>query len=185
MEQVARGITPRSQNVEFWVKDGERLLKVDALLPSSGSLGPLFFAFGLITEEELQAGTGRADVSDTNFLDWLRQTVNEAVKMAEQHESLKQRIRELRANIEHKYSLASLQVGAAGGGQQQQAVAAAAAVAVAAVIGGGGSLWATAGGGTQHLRSGLPSHRLGCLAWQQALNKARLGGRLPCTCHER
>jgi hypothetical protein len=132
VEQVARGITPRSQNVEFWIKDGERLLKVDALLPSSGSLGPLFFAFGLITEEELQAGSGRADVADTNFLDWLRQTVNEAVKMAEQHESLKQRIRELRANIEHKYSLASLQVGDSGAAEQQQGAAALSSSAAAA-----------------------------------------------------
>ena len=110
VEQVARGITPRSTSVEFWVKDGDRLLKVEALLPSTGSLGPLFYAFGLITEEELQAGTGRDDVADTNFLEWLRQTVDEAVRMAEQHESLKQRIREARANIEHKYGLASLQV---------------------------------------------------------------------------
>lgn len=59
VEQVARGITPRSTSVEFWVKDGEHLTRIDAQLPSTGSLGPLFFAFGLISEEELQAGTGR------------------------------------------------------------------------------------------------------------------------------
>ncbi|WIA32850.1 hypothetical protein OEZ86_006027 [Tetradesmus obliquus] len=111
VEQVARGITPRSTNVEFWVKDGEHLTRIDALLPSTGSLGPLFYAFSLITEEELKAGTGRDDVADTNFLEWLRDTVFEAVKIAEQHESLKLRIRESRANIEYKYQLASLQVG--------------------------------------------------------------------------
>lgn len=110
VEQVARGITPRSTNVEFWVKDGEHLTRIDALLPSTGSLGPLFFSFNLITEEELRAGAGRDDVADTNFLEWLRDTVFEAVKIAEQHESLKLRIRESRANIEHKYQLASLQV---------------------------------------------------------------------------
>lgn len=110
VEQVARGITPRSTSVEFWVKDGEHLTRIDALLPSTGSLGPLFYAFSLITEEELKAGTGREDVSDTNFLEWLRDTVFEAVKIAEQHESLKLRIRESRANIEHKFQLASLQV---------------------------------------------------------------------------
>jgi hypothetical protein len=110
VEQVARGITPRSTNVEFWVKDGEHLTRIDALLPSTGSLGPLFYAFSLITEEELKAGTGRDDVADTNFLEWLRDTVFEAVKIAEQHESLKLRIRESRANIEYKYQLASLQV---------------------------------------------------------------------------
>lgn len=58
MEQVARGITPRSTSVEFWVKDGEHLTRIDAQLPSTGSLGPIFFAFGLISEEELQAGAG-------------------------------------------------------------------------------------------------------------------------------
>jgi Domain of unknown function (DUF4460) len=111
VEQVARGITPRSASVEFWVKDGESLSRIDALLPSTGSLGPLFYAFALITEEELQAGAGgRDDVADTNFLEWLRDTVFEAVKIAEQHESLKLRIRESRANIEFKYQLASLQV---------------------------------------------------------------------------
>jgi hypothetical protein len=111
VEQVARGITPRSTSVEFWVKDGEHLTRIDALLPSTGSLGPLFYAFGLITEEELKAGAaGREDVADTNFLEWLRDTVFEAVKIAEQHESLKLRIRESRANIENKYQLASLQV---------------------------------------------------------------------------
>lgn len=58
VEQVARGITPRSTSVEFWVKDGEHLTRIDAQLPSTGSLGPIFFAFGLISEEELQAGAG-------------------------------------------------------------------------------------------------------------------------------
>lgn len=58
VEQVARGITPRSTSVEFWVKDGEHLTRIDAQLPSTGSLGPLFFAFGLISQEELQAGKG-------------------------------------------------------------------------------------------------------------------------------
>lgn len=55
--------------------------------------------------------SGRDDVADTNFLEWLRDTVYEAVKIAERHESLKLRIREARANIEHRYQLASLQVG--------------------------------------------------------------------------
>lgn len=114
VEQVARGITPRSTSVEFWVKDGEHLTRIDAQLPSTGSLGPLFFAFGLISQEELQAGTGRDDVADTNFLEWLRDTVYEAVKIAERHESLKLRIREARANIESRYQLASLQVERAG-----------------------------------------------------------------------
>jgi hypothetical protein len=63
---------------------------------------------------------GRDDVADTNFLEWLRDTVYEAVKIAERHESLKLRIREARANIEHRYQLASLQVRAATHTCQQQ-----------------------------------------------------------------
>lgn len=64
--------------------------------------------------------SGRDDVADTNFLEWLRDTVYEAVKIAERHESLKLRIREARANIEHRYQLASLQVRAATQQQRQQ-----------------------------------------------------------------
>jgi hypothetical protein len=58
----------------------------------------------------VSGAAGRDDVADTNFLEWLRDTVYEAVKIAERHESLKLRIREARANIEHRYQLASLQV---------------------------------------------------------------------------
>jgi hypothetical protein len=58
----------------------------------------------------VSCAAGRDDVADTNFLEWLRDTVYEAVKIAERHESLKLRIREARANIEHRYQLASLQV---------------------------------------------------------------------------
>lgn len=34
---------------------------VEAVLPSYGSLGPLFYAFGLITREELEQGIGNYD----------------------------------------------------------------------------------------------------------------------------
>jgi hypothetical protein len=72
VEQVARGITPRSTSVEFWVKDGEHLTRIDAQLPSTGSLGPLFFAFGLISQEELQAGTGVCRVRESRVC-WQQQ----------------------------------------------------------------------------------------------------------------
>lgn len=114
VEQLGKGVIPKSSTVEFWVRDGERLVRVEALLPSSGTLGPLFFAFGLISEDELRAGAGREDVADVNFLQWLKSTVSEAVSIAERHESLKQRIREAKASLEQKYGLASLQVGRAG-----------------------------------------------------------------------
>jgi len=110
LDALAQGLTPTSATVEFWVKDRDQLSSLQALLPSSGSLGPLFYAFDLISEAELQAGTGRAERADVDFLQWLRDTVEEAVRTAEQHETLKHRIRALRASTEHKFGLASLQV---------------------------------------------------------------------------
>ena len=81
-------------------------------LTGSGSLAPLFFAFGLISEQQLQEdqainGGGAIDV---NFLVFLREQVNEAVKTAERHDALKINIRKLRACLEEKYSLSAVQV---------------------------------------------------------------------------
>ena len=44
--------------VIFWLLDGSSLSRVDAELPAHGSLGPLFHAFGLISDEELRSGAG-------------------------------------------------------------------------------------------------------------------------------
>ena len=44
--------------VTFWLLEGSSLSRVDAELPAYGSLGPLFHAFGLISDEELQSGAG-------------------------------------------------------------------------------------------------------------------------------
>lgn len=44
--------------VTFWLLDGSSLSRVDAELPAHGSLGPLFHAFGLISDEELRSGAG-------------------------------------------------------------------------------------------------------------------------------
>ena len=44
--------------VTFWLLDGASLSRVDAELPGHGSLGPLFHAFGLISDEELRSGAG-------------------------------------------------------------------------------------------------------------------------------
>ena len=77
----------------------------------SGSLAPLFYAFGLISEQQLQEdqainGGGAIDV---NFLVFLREQVNEAVKTAERHDALKISIRKLRAGLEERYSLSAVQ----------------------------------------------------------------------------
>ena len=46
-----------------------------------------------------------------NFLQWLSTTVQEAVQTADEHERLKGVIRELKAGIEDRFSLAAVQVG--------------------------------------------------------------------------
>ena len=47
---------------------------------------------------------------DTNFLQWLSETVAEAARTADQHEALKRAIRELRVSVEARFGLASVQV---------------------------------------------------------------------------
>jgi hypothetical protein len=58
VDHLTRGSRPSSAKVEFFVKDGTVLTPIRAELPAYGSLGPLFLAFGLITQEDLQAGVG-------------------------------------------------------------------------------------------------------------------------------
>jgi hypothetical protein len=118
---------PKPAVVEFFIKgDGStgELRRVEARLSSAGNLGPLFFAFGLITQEELHRdadgglfGTGRGSSSaeDVNFLSWLRGQVQEAVKTAEMHEMLKLQVRKLRSELEERHSLAGLTVRAVRG----------------------------------------------------------------------
>jgi hypothetical protein len=152
-------LPPRATTVEFWVRSSpsslpgsaqssfqeeedaaqeqaqqpqqQQLTRVVASLPASGSLAPLFFAFGLITDAELRAGagglfgsSGGSSAADTDLLQWLRDTVAGAVSAAERHEKLKRRIREARASLEHRHALASLRAGAgdyaAGPGEQRR-----------------------------------------------------------------
>lgn len=97
------------------------LRRIEARLSTSGSLAPLFFAFGLISSDELQKqdlfsatrlGSQEGDVGDTNFLHWLKEQVAEAVRTAEQHEMLKWHIRRIKSNVETAHQLAGLHVGA-------------------------------------------------------------------------
>lgn len=113
VDHLSRGLAPPAATLEFYIKNGDRLSRVDSKLGCDGSLGPLFLAFGLITEDQLDdfISCSRSGSDDTNFLEWLKDTVDEAVRIAEQHESLRQRTRELRASLEYRYRLASLQCG--------------------------------------------------------------------------
>ena len=62
-DDVASGRRPAAARLEFFVREADGVLgRVEAPLPAHGSLGPLFLAFGLITEEELRQGAGTAEL---------------------------------------------------------------------------------------------------------------------------
>lgn len=115
MDQLAsRRTSPRPIRLEFFVRDNdgtERSPKrILAQLSANSSLSPLFHAFGLISDYELER-TGPSTSQDVQLLRWLSLTVQEAVTTAERHEQLKLRIRKLKADIEATFCLASVQAG--------------------------------------------------------------------------
>jgi len=115
VEALSNRRSPQPGLVEFYVREGEGLSKIQCELPAHGSLGPLFFAFGLISVEDLTSGVGSfskdADVNQVDFLDWLNRTVAEASQQAAQHERLRQRIREDATACEEAFGLLSLELG--------------------------------------------------------------------------
>lgn len=62
VDALSSGQAVQSSIVEFWVKEDGQLVRIDAELPSHGSLGNLFYAFGVITVDELQEGLGTYDL---------------------------------------------------------------------------------------------------------------------------
>lgn len=52
-----------------------------------------------------------AGKDDRDLAAWLRETVGEAVRTADQHDSLKRVIREIRLDLEQRFKLAGIQVG--------------------------------------------------------------------------
>jgi len=58
VDELGRGAAPSGARVEFWVTEAGALARLEADLPPHGSLGPLFFAFGLISAEDLRSGAG-------------------------------------------------------------------------------------------------------------------------------
>lgn len=54
---------------------------------------------------------GIAGKDDRDLAAWLRETVGEAVRTADQHDSLKRVIREMRLELEQRFKLAGIQVG--------------------------------------------------------------------------
>ncbi|MEW5302018.1 MAG: hypothetical protein WDW36_004831 [Sanguina aurantia] len=112
VDSLARRDTPSPARLEFYVREAGALLKRQAELPTSGSLAPLFYAFNLISVEELRTSDPSAAAADTNFLSWLHETVQEAVRTAGQHEELKAVIRKHRDTMHSKFHLTAVLVGA-------------------------------------------------------------------------
>lgn len=114
MDDVANDIQPQSVSLDFWAKSGDEMRAVHVELSESGSLAPLFFAFGLVSKEEYLESRDSSAHADQDLLEWLREMVDQAVEVADKHYALKTRINEARALLETKYELAEIQVKAAG-----------------------------------------------------------------------
>lgn len=110
VDSLNRRDTPSPARLEFYVRESGALLKRQAELPTSGSLAPLFYAFNLISVEELRTSDPSAAAADTNFLSWLHETVQEAVRTAGQHEELKLVIRKHRDTMHSKFHLTAILV---------------------------------------------------------------------------
>lgn len=52
IDRLARGRSLSQQRLEFCTVDGEHISTVEAVLPASGNLGSLFYAFGLVSKAE-------------------------------------------------------------------------------------------------------------------------------------
>ena len=111
VDQLANGGSPTPESVSFWVKGELQLELIHA--PLDGSLASLYLAFSLISEEEcaeMRAQSGSA-AADTNLLQWLDETVSDAVATADEHEQRKRLVRELKAAIEFRFGLNAVRVG--------------------------------------------------------------------------
>ncbi|KAK9858382.1 hypothetical protein WJX84_005474 [Apatococcus fuscideae] len=116
LDQLSASTCSASSYVTFWVKvpHNTGCQKVDAQLPAFGSLGPLFFAFGLISQEDLRNGSGRlAGGGDDkrSFVGWLGEAVAQALEAAEQHTGRQQAIRALSSSIKERFQLSDIQLG--------------------------------------------------------------------------
>ena len=58
VDALGRGARTDGARIEFWVPEAGALARLEADLPPHGSLGPLFYAFGLISAEDLRSGAG-------------------------------------------------------------------------------------------------------------------------------
>lgn len=124
-DQLSRGLIPDAARLEFYIRqnDGSFGL-VSAQLLGSASLSPLFYAFGLISEEEARrdAVVTASDRDGRDLYQWLSGVAADAAMAADQHDAIKREIRLLRAGLEDRYGFASLEIGGefSIGGQAQR-----------------------------------------------------------------
>lgn len=110
---LKRGLPPEPVTVTFFIKQGDgSLSQVSAELPSSGSLGPLFLAFGLITAEEVQ----QEDYADSNgssrdLFEWLSNVASEAAIAADRHSYMKREISDIKSFLLDNYGFKALEIG--------------------------------------------------------------------------
>ena len=55
IDRLSRGQLLSHRTVQFCTASGDQLRTIEVVLPASGNLGPLFHAFGLISEDEVDA----------------------------------------------------------------------------------------------------------------------------------
>lgn len=55
IDRLSRGQPLSEHNVQFCTASSGQIRTVEAVLPASGNLGPLFHAFGLISKDEVGA----------------------------------------------------------------------------------------------------------------------------------
>jgi hypothetical protein len=111
---VAQGLAPQPRKLEFYVRRADDSLGlITAQLCSSGSLVPLFVAFGLISEEEAveTEGYDRSGSDGRDLFEWLGHVAGDAAAAGEQHDALKRSIRSARTTLEEIYGFASITLG--------------------------------------------------------------------------
>ncbi|KAL0050186.1 hypothetical protein WJX82_006057 [Trebouxia sp. C0006] len=82
---------------------------IEVTLPASGNLAALFYAFGLLSEEDAStyqyAGPGAAGEVDVDFLAWLASVASQATQAAERHQVLSTEAEALAADVQKQFKL--------------------------------------------------------------------------------
>eukprot|EP00210_Caulerpa_lentillifera_P000315 g308.t1 len=127
LDNLADGVRLTPISLEFWIKKNGVFEQVKTELHENGNLSPLYFALGLITDEEYANWTesskfinslllwipsgGTGTVIDEDLVDWLRALVAQVVQDGEQHTFLNNRISALKAKVEDQFHLQNITMG--------------------------------------------------------------------------